>query len=95
MADEWAYVRVVEAGDKGKEPRVLQPPAHVGGGSDLALCVFCDEGFAALVNRVRQHVAGGERGVGISSCPGPRVREDEPAQELAARQASFAAARTA
>ena len=31
MADERAYVRVVETGDKSKEPRVLQPPAHVGG----------------------------------------------------------------
>ena len=41
MADEWAYVRVVLAADKGKEPRVLQAPAFVGSGNDMALCVFC------------------------------------------------------
>ena len=97
MADEWAYVRVTVAADKGKEPRVLQAPCYVGVGTDMALCVFCAKGFAALVNRVRCHIAGTERGVvtGTTPCPGPRLGDSENPQEFAARQASFTAARRA
>lgn len=96
MADEWAYVRVVLAADKGKEPRVLQAPAFVGSGNDMALCVFCGKVFAALVNRVRHHVAGTTgAAVGVSPCPGVSQREGENAQEFAERKATFAAARTA
>ena len=78
MAEEWAYALVVLAADKGKEPRVYQEPGH-----------FCGTSFAALVNRVRYHVAGSAGGVaaGIGPCPGPRQREGEDAEALAARKA--------
>jgi hypothetical protein len=63
---EWGYVRVTLAADKGKEPRVLQAPGFVGCGSDQGVCVFCDKPFAALVDRIRYHVAGA--GGGAAAC---------------------------
>ncbi len=92
---EWSFVSVVLAADKDKEPRVYQAPGHVGSGKDTALCVFCDKSFAALVDRVSNHVAGCGAGglTGIAACSGPRARDDEPPAAFATRQAQFAAAR--
>jgi hypothetical protein len=49
------------------------------------------------VDRVRYHVAGSAGGAvaGIAACAGPRAREGEDAEELAAHTATFAAARSA
>lgn len=96
MADEWtewAYARVVLQADKDKEPRVLQPPGYVGCGNDKASCVFCGKLFAALVDRVRYHVAGGAGGAaaGITACPGPSERDEESAAAFAERKATFGA----
>ena len=92
---EWSFVSVVLAADKDTEPRVYQAPGHVGSGKDTAFCVFCDKSFAALVDRVRNHVAGCGAGglTGIAACSGPRARDGEPPAAFATRQAQFAAAR--
>ena len=89
---EWALVRVVLAADKDKVPAVVQPPGYVGCGSDKAKCVFCPKSFAALINRVRDHVAGTALG---TACPGPTLRDDEDAEAFLGRKASFDAARAA
>ena len=96
---EWAYARVVLAADKDREPVVCQPPSYVGTGKDRALCVFCGKGFAALIDRLRAHVAGGEPGaypsVSAQYCPGPRREGEEEDEAFAVRRAQFAAARAA
>ena len=94
---EWSFVSVVLAADKDKEPRVYQAPGHVGSGKDTAFCVFCDKSFAALVDRVRNHVAGCVAGglTGIAACSGPRARDGEPPAAFATRQAQFATRRVA
>jgi quercetin dioxygenase-like cupin family protein len=92
---EWAFVSVVLAADKEKQPRVCQAPGFVGCGKDTVFCCFCDKSFAGLVDRIRNHVAGGAATglAGVVFCPGPRARDGEPPAELAERKAQFAAAR--
>ena len=91
---EWAFVSVVLAVDKDKEPRVFQAPGYVGCGRDEVVCNFCAKKFSGLVDRVRNHVAGSGKGLAaVAACPGPRARAGEPSEEWAARQAQFAAAR--
>jgi hypothetical protein len=93
---EWSLVKVVLHADKAKEPAIYQVAAYVGSGNDKAVCIFCGKGFAALVDRVRKHVAGdGGAGAGIAACAGPAAHASEEPAEFAARQASFVAARAA
>ena len=49
---EWSLVKVVLHADKAKEPAIYQVAAYVGSGNDKAVCIFCGEGFAALVDRL-------------------------------------------
>ena len=73
---EWFFCRVILEADKDVVPRRVQPPGAVGAGKDIAQCVFCLKEYQqALVNRVRNHVAGGGVGAkeaGISKCPGAK-----------------------
>jgi hypothetical protein len=75
---------------------VFQAPGYVGSGKDTPPSAsFVYKSFAALVDRVRNHVAGCAASglAGFTACPGPRAREGEPPEAFATRQAQFAAAR--
>jgi hypothetical protein len=93
---EWALCRVIREADKDVHPRALQAVKTVGGGRDIAQCVFCEKEYPALVNRVRNHVAGGGVGAkeaGIAKCPGTRRREGESEADHSLREAAFKKAR--
>ena len=80
----------------GHFPVGIPNPRQVGGGTDIAQCIFCEKEYAALINRVRNHVAGGGVGAkeaGVAKCPGTRRREGESEADHSLREAAFTKAR--
>ena len=92
----WGIYRITKKEDEGKNPAVVQPVGYTGTGLDSAQCTFCRIKTKALIDRLRNHIAG--LGVGldpanIKACPGVTKNAEESVEAFAAREKQFAAAR--
>jgi hypothetical protein len=86
LAREWAYVRVIRAGEE-------QPPNTAGLSRDTSRCLFCGIVRTAQVNRIRDHIGGVKGAIHSKPCGGPKRLDTDTEASFSRRVAQFQAAR--